>query len=172
MHISRQTRQNGYTLIELLLYIAITGLVLTAAVFFMMTTLDVRAKSQSVTEVNDQATYIMDYITRRVRNADSISLPSSGSSAQSVTLSMPNVATSPTVFSLSGTALMVREGSGSAVPLTNSRVKVDSITFTNLSADGTSGNLRIRLTLSYVNPSGRSQYEYRQQFVTSAEVRQ
>ncbi|HSX16947.1 MAG TPA: type II secretion system protein [Patescibacteria group bacterium] len=99
------TQQAGYTLIELLLYVAIIGTLLTAVVFFFSTTTDARVKNQTILEVNDQGTALMDSITQVVHNATSITAPSTGTSAPSLTLVVPTGTLSPTVFSLSGTTL-------------------------------------------------------------------
>ncbi len=97
-------RQSGYTLIELLLYVAMVGGLLTSVIFFYSTTIDARVKNQSIVEVNDQGAALMDYITQTIRNATSITSPTTGASATSLTLAVPTGSLSPTVFSLSGSS--------------------------------------------------------------------
>ncbi|HSX07132.1 MAG TPA: prepilin-type N-terminal cleavage/methylation domain-containing protein [Candidatus Saccharimonadia bacterium] len=163
--------QSGYTLIELILYVAILGILLTATVGFFGMIADARVKSQTISEVNDQGTFAIDYLTQTVRNATSITTPLTSTSGSSLTLVVPTASLSPTIFSLSGTTLQVQEGAGAAVALTNSKVQVTNFTVKNLTRSGTSGIVQISITLSRVNTAGRNEYDYTQTFTTSAAVR-
>lgn len=165
-----QGSQRGYTLIELLLYVTIVGTLLTLMAYFFGMSATARIKSETISEVNDQGIAVMEYITQTIRNATSVSAPTAGNSASSLTLVVPTGSASPTVFNLNAATLRVTEGTGSAVALTNSRVQVTNLTFTNLTASGTPGNVRVNFTLSYLNPSNRSEYSYQQTFTNSAEV--
>jgi type II secretory pathway pseudopilin PulG len=165
--------QQGYTLIELLLYVAMIGALLTTVTYFFGTVVDARVKNQTVTEVNDQGTALMDYVTQTVRNATAVTAPTTGVSASSLTLTVPTGSLSPTVFSLTGAApitVQVKEGTGSLVPLTNDKVQVSGLTFKNLSRASTPGVVQISFTLSRVNPNGRNEYDYQKTFTTTAEV--
>jgi type II secretory pathway pseudopilin PulG len=98
-------QQRGYTLIELLLYVALVGGLLTAVTYFFSTAVDARVKNQTILEVNDQGVALMDTLTQTVRNATSITAPTTGLAGPSLTLAVPTGALSPTLFSPSGTAL-------------------------------------------------------------------
>src|SRR5689334_13460149 len=97
-----QQQAHGYTLIELLLYVSILSILLLSVVFFFTMTVESRIKNQSIAEVNDQGTAVMDYMAQTVRNATSISAPSAGTSAAALTLAVPTGSLSPTVFDISG----------------------------------------------------------------------
>jgi len=99
------SRQSGYTLIELLLYVALLSILLTAVVFFSSIALDARVKNQTITEVDEQAAQVMDNITQTIRNATSVTTPAAGASSPSLTLVVPTGSLSPTVFDMSGTAM-------------------------------------------------------------------
>ena len=98
----RLHNEEGYTLIELLLYVVILSVLLTAVTTFFGSTVDARVKNQTINEVNEQATQLMDSITQTVHNATSITLPTAGTSGSSLTLVVPTGALSPTVFDISG----------------------------------------------------------------------
>jgi prepilin-type N-terminal cleavage/methylation domain-containing protein len=167
-------RQKGYTLIELLLYVSIIGILLTIIVFFFSTVVGARVKNQTILEVNDQGAAVMDYITQTIRNASSITTPAAGSSGSSLTLVVPTGSLSPTVFSLTGAApiaVQVKEGTGAQVPLTSNRVQVSSLTFKNLSRASTPGIIQVSFTLSRVNPSSKNEFDYQKTFTDSAEVK-
>lgn len=98
--------QAGYTLIELLLYVAIVGSLLTSITFFFGMIAEARVKNQTVSEVDEQGTAVMDYVTQTIRNATSITAPTVGLTGSSLTLAVPTGGLSPTIFSLSGTATL------------------------------------------------------------------
>jgi Tfp pilus assembly protein PilW len=164
-------KQTGYTLIELLLYVAITAILLSALMAFFAMSLSGRVKSESIGEVDQQGSFILDTVTQALRNADSITAPAAGASASSLTLAMATSAINPTVFSLSGNTMQVKEGTANAVPMSTPRVKVTALTFKNLSRSGTPGSIQVVMTLSTVNTTGRSEYDYQKTFTTSVSLR-
>lgn len=170
----RQTAstQGGFTLIELLLYVALIGILLGAVTALFGMVADARLKNQSMSEVNDQGTYAMDFMAQIVRNATSISSPAAAAtSSTGFTVVVPTGSLSPTIFSVSSGVLQVKEGTGAVTALTNSEVRVVSLTTSNLTRSGTAGILQISLTLARVNNSNRNEYDYQRTFTTSAEVR-
>jgi type II secretory pathway pseudopilin PulG len=94
--------EKGYTLIELLLYAALLGILLAATTTYFGVVLESRVKNQSITEVDQQGMAAMEYITQTIRNADSITSPAAGATAASLTLVVPTGALSPTIFSNDG----------------------------------------------------------------------
>jgi Tfp pilus assembly protein PilW len=164
-------KQSGYTLIELLLYVVIVGSLLTATSLFFSAATSARIKSQSVSEVEQQGTFAMQYMARTIRNASAVTAPAIGASANQLTTTVPTANLSPTIFSLSGTTLQVKEGAAAAVPLTSGDVQVTSLTFKNLSRSATAEVVQISMTLIRTNTAGRNEYDYSKTFTTSAAVR-
>lgn len=168
---ARTNNSTGYTLIELLLYISLTGILLLSLVTFFGMSVDARVKTQTVTEVDQQGAAIMEYMQQTVRNATAITAPTAGTSAASLTVTVPTASLSPTVFNLSGTTLQVKEGTAAAIPLTNSDVRLTALTFTNVSRGGTDGAVRISFTLERINVSGRNEYDSSETFTTTVSLR-
>lgn len=164
-------KQTGYTLIELLLYVAMIGVLLSAVAYFFGAAAEARVKNQTVSEVDTQGTYVMDYMAETIRNATSVSSPTIGTSGSSLTLVVPVGSLSPTVFSLSSGTIQVKEGTGAAASLTSDDVVITSFTVKNLSRSGTTGIVQISFTLNRVNASNRSEYDYSRTFTTSVGVR-
>jgi prepilin-type N-terminal cleavage/methylation domain-containing protein len=167
----KRISQTGYTLIELLLYMAIVGILLSAVSAFFGVTADARIKNQSVNEVNSQGTYALDYMAQTIRNASSITSPAAAGTDTQLTLVVPTSSLSPTVFNLSSGVLQVKEGTAAAVALTSSRVQVTSMTIKNLTRSGTTGCVQISLTIARVNANNRNEYDYTRTFTTTATVR-
>ncbi|HKX73531.1 MAG TPA: type II secretion system protein [Candidatus Saccharimonadales bacterium] len=165
-------RTDGFTLIELLLYVTIVGTLLTAVTIFFATTTEARVKNQSIVEVDQQGTLVMNHMLQTIRNADSITAPAAGATAASLTLAVPTAGLSPTIFDLNGTTLQVKEGVAAAVALTNNKVQVSGLTFKNLTRASTPGIIQVSFTMSRINAGGRNEYDYQKTFVSSAALRQ
>lgn len=167
----KQSSTFGYTLIELLLYVSMIGILLSAVTVFFGITADARVKNQTISEINDQGAYAMDYIAQTIRNASSVSSPAVGASGSSLTLTVPTGSLSPSVFALSNGVLQITEGTNAAVALTSSKLQATAFTVKNLSRSGTPGLIQVSLTLVRVNPAGRNEYDYQRTFITSAALR-
>lgn len=113
MNVACKANQNGYTLIELLLYISIVSSLLISVSLFFATTADSRIKNQSISEVNKQGELAMDIITQTIRNADSITSPIASASGTSLTLVVPTGSLSPTIFNTGDTILGYNSDGGS-----------------------------------------------------------
>ena len=164
--------QRGFTLIELLLYVSISALLLLAISVFLSTLVESRIKNQIIAEVDQQGVQVMQQITQALRNADAVNSPTLGTSAGALSLNSIIAGNNPTIFDLASGVIRITEGAGAAVPLTNARITISALQFTNLSRANTPDTIQITFTVSAVNPSGRSEYSYQQTFTGSATLRQ
>ncbi len=162
----------GFTLIELLLYISIASIIVFTTASLLRFTLEGRVKNQTIAEVEQEGSQVMQLITQTIRNATAVNSPTQGNSAASLSVNVVTGANSPTVFDLSTGAIRIKEGAGTAVNLTSSHVTVSSLNFQNLSATSPPDVIRISFTITYINNSGRNEYSYSQKFYGSASFRQ
>lgn len=130
-----------------------------------------RVKAQVISEVDQQGLAAMERITQVIRSADSISAPTAGASAASMTLVVPTPALSPTIFDVAASALRIQEGAAAAVAITSSDVVVTGTNFRNLSRSGTPGTVQVSFTISYNNPGGQSHYSYQKTFTSTISLR-
>ncbi len=168
----RAARSRGFTLVELLLYLAITSIIITSVSGFLITMLQARAKFQTISEVEAQGQQAMQAITQTIRNGTAITSPGTGTSAAALTITVPTGPLSPTVFDLSGGIVRVKEGTGAVQNLTTSRVTVSGLAFDNLTRATTQGTVRITFTVTSVNTSGRNEFSYAKTFRDTATFRQ
>jgi len=162
---------SGFSLIEIILYVAISAVVLLIMSQFLTQSLQARQKYKTVSEISMQGNQIMQLLAQTVRNASAINTPAAGATSSSLSLNVPTPALSPTVVSLTGGVLNITEGTGTGVALNNSQISVTNFTVRNLSRTGTPGIIQIQFTLSYNNPSNKNEYNYVQTFTTSAGIR-
>lgn len=164
--------QSGFTIIELLLYVAISSVILLVVSFFLQMLLESRIKNQTIAEVEQQGLQAMQLIAQIARNADIINSPSQGASAATLSFNTHTAGNNPTIFSIVNDAVSIQEGAGAVIPLTNSRVTASATAFHNLSRASTQGVIRIKFTLTHINPNGRNEYNFSKTFYGSASLRQ
>lgn len=161
----------GFTLIEVLLYVATTSILLVSVSLTHYVTLRSRMKNEVVMEVDAVGRLALERVASTIRNANSITSPALGETQSSLTLAMPESAKNPTVFSLVNGVLQVQEGTQAAVTLTPARTTVGALTFANLGRPGTEGIVRIQFSVSYNANSSRNEYQYSKSFTASAAIR-
>lgn len=164
-------RSAGFTLVEILLYLALSSAMLTIIVTFLFVLMQSRIKNQTIAEVEQQGLQVMQLITNTTRNAEAILTPAAGVTSTSLSLQVAEAAKSPTVFDISDGALTVTEGASDPITITSPLVTASDVSFQNLSATGTPGSLRVSFTLSRTNVDGKSEYDYSQTFYGSSNIR-
>ncbi|TSC72654.1 MAG: Uncharacterized protein G01um101438_371 [Parcubacteria group bacterium Gr01-1014_38] len=167
-------RASGFTLLELLVYIGIVAVVITAVTALTIDLLRGRAKATSLEVVNQNARLVLERMTTAIREANLVNGPPAsifGSSPGRLSLAMPEVGRNPTVFDVFANELRITEGSGGvATPLTSPDVEVASLTFTHLN-QATSEGIQINLTVRRKNVSGAPEFTVVQTYVAGTIVR-
>jgi type II secretory pathway pseudopilin PulG len=166
--------RSAFTLIELLLYLGLVSIFLTALVYFSWDVILGNVKARVHQEVQENIRFAAHKIQSASRNADGI-----GDSAFGVNLAAnPGAAVSlagdgpsyPLQVRVEGGVLQIKHGGGIWLSLTSSLVEVTELSFTNLS-DTDSENVRFTLTIRHRNPSGKSEWDKEATFETSAQLR-
>lgn len=165
-------KNKGYTLIELILYISLAAVMLLAISMALSTFFEARIKSKVISELDGEGTQAMQLITQTIRNANSINSPLIGINDSSLSLNVIDPSKDPTVFSLVGGEIIIKEGLNSEIPLTNKYQTVSSgLLFENLSRPLTPGTIGISFISSHLNPEGRNEYNYSRSFYGTATLR-
>jgi type II secretory pathway pseudopilin PulG len=166
-----QPQKNGFTLVELLLYVGTTGLLLVAVTLLFSVVTQTRVKNRTMLSVTRQGQQTLQTMTRSLQRAESVAHPDAGDSGKRLKLTFGDADRDPTEFATSGKTITIKEGDSSALPLTNQQVQVSDFQVVNLTRQDTPGVVRIVFTLSFNNPDGRSRYQYSREFVTSVSLR-
>jgi type II secretory pathway pseudopilin PulG len=139
----------GFTLVELILYISITSIFMVGVIYFTWDIVYGRVKSYVQQEINQNIRLAGKRIIYELRNASSINSLSS----DSISLASVDSSRNPTVISLSDGRLKIGFSDVGDCPisdpcnLTSNLVKVTNLTFTDLSTDPTSKNIRFYITI-------------------------
>lgn len=163
--------KKGFTLIEFIIYIAISGIFLVTAGALVINIFYGKAKLSAIEEVSQNARMAMEKISERIRNAQSVNNPGQGISDQTLSLEMIDAQINPTVFDFYDGAIRIKEGVSSAVTITSSEVIVTNLQFHNISYPATPGTIRVQMTLKFNNPENKQEYNFEKTFFTTANLR-
>lgn len=165
--------QRGFTLIELIVYLAIVGLALTFSVGLAVALVQSDARGTVRSAVDTSAHRALAKVAEAAYAASGIDAGSSsfGADLGRLSLTMRDAARSPTVFGVSGGRLEITEGAGSAIALTAAAVDVTAFRLTRLNPAGAKEGFRVELTVRHVNPSNDPAYQFTQTYVTGLVLR-
>ena len=163
----------GFTFIELILYVAIVTIILSAIVPFAWSAIETGVKSAVQQEVNANARYISERIKYEIRNSIGIN----SVAAASISLATSTTATNPTIIDrdLPTGNIRITQGAASPVNLNSANTVINSLTFTDFT-DYVSGNFKtkhIRFVMTVAASFAPARQEYQDSVVveSSAEVR-
>ncbi len=166
----KQTKK-AFTLIETLLYISLTSIILISITAFVGTLLSTRLRNQALSEVDQQAVQLMQYLTYTIKEAEGINSPTAGNVASTLSLDVVTPTDDPTIISLNSGTARVQEGGGPFINLNSNLVTISNLTFRNLSPSANTETIRIQFTVTYNNPSGRQEGEITRTYYGSATLR-
>lgn len=162
-------QKKGFTLVELMLYVAMVALMMLFLFSFLQFLIQSRIKNQVINEIEQQAIQVSQRMNQVIRNAVSITSPAIGANATSLEVTVLSAPLSPTIFDLKTGAIRIKEGgAGINTNLTNSKIVASDLVFYNLSRSSTPGTIRWHFTLTYNNPDNRQEYNFSQTFFGSA----
>ncbi|MBI4234887.1 type II secretion system protein [Candidatus Peregrinibacteria bacterium] len=154
-----QNLKKGTTLLEILIYFAIVGIVLLAGLSFSIQIINTGEVSKNLSELNNNLQFITEKIVNKIQIAQSVdsdlSIFNNDQGALSLNVEAP--ADSPTVFSITSGDLFIAEGSNPAVKLNSNLIGIDVLRFTRLTYPKSPDQIVIDITLSN-NDSDISQF--------------
>lgn len=157
----------GFTFIELILYVAIVTIILSALVPFAWSAVETGVKSAVQQEVNANARYITERIKYEIRNASGIT--SVNPNSISLTNFSPDTAT---VIDLSSGNVRINKNGGGTVNLNSFNTVINSLTFTNYtSSDNKTKHIQFVINVSASFTAARQEYQDSVVVESSSEVR-
>ncbi len=148
--------RRAFTLIEVLIYTAIFGMMVGFLVLTLYRTLDTQTSNQDRVTVDTEADFLMRKMLWGLDGATAINLPASGATGTTLSITRANFSGNPLVFdATSGVFHMSRAGNG-AIPLTGSNVKITSLIFQHFAQAGNSPegvSIRFGIAASSTNSS-------------------
>lgn len=167
----RHVQQQGFTLLEFLLYISLTAIVSIIAGALTLNILTYKARFNAIIEVNEQAEIAMQKIRLAIEHAQSINAPATSTNASTLSLRMDDPLQNPTIIDLSGNAIRITRGSALPITIiTTNTAQVNMLQFSNISYDATPGTIRIEFSIRHANAGVAREYAFEKIFRTTANV--
>jgi len=165
--LGRNDNEGGFTLIELILYIALISIFIGGAVQFAWDIIYGQAKSTTQQQVNHNLRLAAERVSFEIRNASNIT------SVTSSNLCLSTTDRGPLAIYLETNQLKIGWGNSCATPtntyvLTGNRVSVTNLQFTDLSTTDTK-NIKVSMTIE--NIGHRQEYQKTQTYTTTVELR-
>lgn len=176
--LGKTRKQRGFTLIEMLLYVAVAGIVLTSLVGFGWNMIGIGAKNGTHHDAVSNARLASEKLTFFIREATDIDTANSNFGVNLASVSGSKVTlrgvapNDPIVFDVSSGTLRVTLGASAPIALVSDNISVSSLVFANASSlDGKSKNVGFTLQLGTTSGSGRFEYASSTALRSSAEIR-
>lgn len=164
----KKLKPTGFTLLELILYLAIVTIVMSALIPFAWSIITSGAKNSTQQHVFSQARFVSEKIRWSIRNATNIN----SVTATSISLATSDLGTNPTVFDLSGGQIRITLAGGTPINLLANNTTAANLTFTNLSSvDNKTKNILYSLTLEANFGSAGHEYQETTTIEGAAELR-
>lgn len=167
----------GFTLVELLVYLAIVSFLINSFVVFALNIINLGSKSNRQEEVYSTAALMSEKIKYEIRNGDDINTSSSdfdinlaSNPGKKISLAASG-SDNPILIDVSGGQARISRGGTLPVSLNPVRTAITDLTFTNLSSiDGLTKHLKFTLTVVALDPSPGNVFE-NTSLESSAELR-
>lgn len=141
-------RRSAFTLVELLIYVAIFAASSMFLIGILMVVVNIQTRNSSSAEVDGQISFLTKMVQDRVRESSLIDIPS-GIATSTLKLRMPSAVLDPTLIFSSGTLVYVKEGANEPIVISTSKVQVDDFSFMKVSYGRGSSGVRINVAVSY-----------------------
>ncbi len=137
---------SGFTLVEALLYIAISSVLLVVITNLGYNVFINRQKVLAGEEIIENANFVFAKIGYNIRKAKSVILPLSAGDELSLETKNPEL--NPTRFYLDGAAMFFAQGIGSGAALTTNAIEITDLNFVKLTNNQTGISIKINIELS------------------------
>jgi len=123
--------QAGFSLIEIILYIGILAVLFVFLLAIFQDAIFIKSKVSQKIDNLENAQFALNKMVWYLQNAQSLNTPLLGQTSNTLSLNLADSAQNPVNFYVESGQLRIKTGSNAALSLTNGRIKVDNLTFTN-----------------------------------------
>lgn len=127
-------RSPAFSLLEVLLYSAFVGVILTSVILLATMTFTSRSKVRSALIVKQNMRVALTQIAFSVGEATGITSPAVGVTSSTLVLAMASSTRNPTTFTLTNGTITMSQGTGTALALLSDEVSLSGFTFTRVSS--------------------------------------
>lgn len=161
--------KKGFTLIEIIVYLGILAMIVTAFISFSLAIANVKNKIYVIQAVNSNARNALELISQKIKSANDVSLPVVGTSDSILALDMP-VGQSDVVFSLVDGVLYMGTDLNAPVAVTADEIQISELVFSNLARKKNRDSIQVFIRTNYRYADSR-EFEYENTFQTTITTR-
>ena len=132
-HSKSSGRNDGFSLIETVIYIALLAISLTALVYVFTSSLRTYAILSTQATLHQNRQVIERIFLRTLQQSTTVTTPASGSSS-TLTLAMPTASQNPTIFTVADQILTIKQGTEAATAISTNSLQITGFTVTRLTA--------------------------------------
>lgn len=149
-------KKRGFTLMEILVYIAVLAMVILASYSILTWAIHSNTRSKAVREVTDNLRRVMEIFSYEIKEAESVYAPTTTSTQLSLETKhyLPEGETLTYIdFYLCEKKLCLKKESQNPISLTSDQVEVNNLEFLQIAT--TTPSIQISLEINYKNPQNR-----------------
>jgi len=141
--------KKGFTLIEMLISIAIFSVIIVAFIGIMVVVLQIQTQSSSSVAVNQESQFLLQKVQYYVESASLINIPTS-TATSTLQFLVASSSNDPSYIKLSsGTVYLQQTGSGPLLALTSPKVVVTNLSFTRNANPPGHDAVNVSFTMAY-----------------------
>lgn len=160
--------KKGFTLVEVIIYVAIIGVIVSSFISLSLAQTSARNKASSMSEAQANARFIWEFIDRRVKESNKINIPVSGATSSQLFFDS-SLDGEEQSFVFENNNLYFQIASQARQALNNQYIKISSVEFQNISLDG-QVSVHYEIDLEY-NSEDSQDFEYLQKVEGSTYLR-
>lgn len=162
-----KTTKKGFSLVEIMLYVAILSIFLLSMTAFINSVISAKAKNRIILEVERQGEYISSVIYESIVNSQSLNNPISGTTS-SLSLNTFDSNLNPTIFRIVDNRIAIKEGVSDDVYLNSENIIAENLVVTENSFVNSPENITLSFTLKTDTENSGTEYNYSQDFYINA----
>ncbi len=172
-------QKTGFTLIELIIYIAVFVIVITLITVFVFNFIRVQAKIKASKEVTEGSQRALEVITRQIKRAQGIYLPTSSFDSHPGQISVETQENKPSEEDITysdfyldeNNRLCLKQEGAAGIPLTSEKIKINNLIFNRLIDSNNNQSIRIELSAIYNDQSGITAYKATSTLISTVSLR-
>lgn len=141
-------KSKGYTLIELLIFVAIFTVVIGAFVSVLVISVRLQGRQSSAGSVQQESTALLQQLQYYVQNSSLINIPID-TSTSTLSLRMSSSSLDPTTITVASGTIYLKQGNGTTTSLTSSRVVISNLSFIRHTNPPSHDTVSISFTTAY-----------------------
>ena len=147
---------NGFTLIEILLYLSLFVIIIGGSVGFIHTMLETNNKTKIVLKADTEADHVLSIITQYTRNSAAVLSPNKNTESNILVLQTFDTPGLIIIFGIINNSIVMSQAGQATTTLTSSNIKISNLKFIN--AGNVNGKDSVHISFT-VNTQGESTTE-------------